>query len=71
VGCWLTYWAHWYFQYSLRSWKLSPLLRLPMFFGEMIVFIGLVLMVFYTLIELVEVYKKSIRVLKNPEQEVL
>ena len=71
VGCWLTYWAHWYFQYSLRSWKLSPLLRLPMFFAEMIVFIGLVLMVFYTVIELVEVYQKSIRMLKNPEEEVL
>jgi TRAP-type transport system small permease protein len=71
VGCWLTYWAYWYFQYSLRSWKLSPLLRLPMFFAEMIVFVGLVLMVFYTLIELFDVYKRSIRVLRNPEQEVV
>jgi hypothetical protein len=28
-------------------------------------------MVFYTLIELFDVYKRSIRVLRNPEQEVV
>jgi TRAP-type transport system small permease protein len=71
VSVWLTYWAYWYFSYSLRSWKLSPLLRYPMFFAEMMVFIGLLLMTFYTVIELVEVYKKSVRILKNPEQEDL
>jgi TRAP-type C4-dicarboxylate transport system permease small subunit len=71
VSCWLTYWAYWYFTYSLRSWKLSPLLRYPMFFAEMMVFIGLLLMTFYTLIELVEVYRKSFDTFKEPNQEVL
>lgn len=52
VASWLTYWAFWYFSYSLRMWKLSDLLYLPMFFAESSLFIGLVLMVMYGLFEL-------------------
>jgi TRAP-type C4-dicarboxylate transport system permease small subunit len=66
VAVWLTYWAFWYFSYSLRMWKLSDLLYLPMFFAESSLFIGLVLMVMYGMFELydnamivVGVYKKA------------
>lgn len=52
ISMWLTYWAFWYFSYSLKMWKLSDLLYLPMFFAESAIFIGLVLMVFYALVEL-------------------
>jgi len=52
VSCWLTYWALWFFIYSLTRWKLSDLLYLPMFFGESAIFIGLVLMTLYTAVEL-------------------
>ncbi len=52
ISMWLTYWAFWYFTYSLKMWKLSDLLYLPMFFAESAIFIGLVLMVFYALVEL-------------------
>ena len=57
ISCWLTYWAFWFFSYSLRLWKLSDLLYLPMFFGESAIFIGLVLMTFYTAIELMDGFR--------------
>lgn len=52
VGFWAIYWAFWFFQYSLTKWKLSDLLYIPMFFGESAVFTGIVLMVFFSIIEL-------------------
>ena len=54
VSLWLTYWAFWYFAYSLKMWKTSDLLYVPMFFGESAIFIGLVLMLFYSFYELYE-----------------
>jgi len=49
---WLTYWAFEYLQYSLRVWKLSNLLYIPLVIGESALFICLFLMAFYTLVEL-------------------
>ncbi|RQD71911.1 MAG: TRAP transporter small permease subunit [Tindallia sp. MSAO_Bac2] len=71
VSCWLTYWAFFYLQYALRMMKSSPLLKLPMIVAESAVFIGLALMTLYAIIELVEVYRLSIRRLQGKEQEVL
>ena len=48
VSLWLTYWSYWLFSYSLKIWKTSDLLYIPMFFGESAMFIGLVLMTIYT-----------------------
>lgn len=64
ISVWLTYWAFWYFSYSFRMWKLSDLLYLPMFFAESAIFTGLVLMVFYALIELYDMFFDFIE-LKN------
>lgn len=54
VSIWLSYWGFWYFAYSLRMWKTSDLLYVPMFFGESALFIGLLLMTFYAFYELYE-----------------
>lgn len=54
VAIWLCYWSYWYFSYSLRIWKLSDLLRWPMFFAESAIFVGFVLMTFFTLLELID-----------------
>lgn len=51
VGSWLLYWAYWLFTYSLKLWKTSDLLYIPTFFMESAPFIGLLLMVFYAIIE--------------------
>ena len=67
ISLWLTYWAFWYFSYSLRMWKLSDLLYLPMFFAESSIFIGLVLMVFYALVELYDMIFDYMDTLKKAE----
>ena len=54
IGCWASYWAYWFFSYSLSKWKQSDLLYLPMFFAESAVFIGVVLMVFFSVVELID-----------------
>lgn len=66
VSLWLTYWAFWYFAYSLRLWKHSDLLYVPMFFGESALFVGLVLMTFYSIYEL---YERIINFKKNNLEE--
>lgn len=48
VGCWLTYWAWRFTQYSLRVWKESPTLYLPTFYVDVALIAGLVLMMLYT-----------------------
>ena len=68
VSCWLTYWAYWYFMYSLKLWKLSPLLKYPMFFGESAVFIGLSLMTIYTAIEWKDSVKESLIIIRNKKE---
>jgi len=56
ISGWLTYWAFKYFLYSMKVWKLSSLLYLPLFFGESAMFIGLVFMTYFTFVELIDRY---------------
>ena len=65
VGAYLTYWGYWYFDYSLGLWKLSDLLRIPMFYAEGIIFIGFLLMLFFTVLELIDSIKAFIRLSKG------
>lgn len=48
VSIWLTYWAWDYFVYAKTVWKESPTLYIPTFWAECSLFIGLVLMTFYS-----------------------
>lgn len=52
VSTWLTWWAWRFFIYSLRVWKESPTLYIPMFYAESSVFIGTFLMTLYTIYHL-------------------
>lgn len=54
VSIWLTYWAYEYAAYSFNVWKVSDILYIPMFFAESAVFVGLLLMTFYSIVELVD-----------------
>jgi TRAP-type C4-dicarboxylate transport system permease small subunit len=62
ICSWLMYWAYWFFMYSLKLWKVSDLLYIPMFLGESAIFIGLILMFFFAVHELIDqikIYTKS------------
>lgn len=65
VSLWLTYWAYWYFMYSLKTWKLSPLLKYPMFFAESAILIGLILMTIYSIAEWWDSFKESREIMHN------
>lgn len=54
ICAWLTRWGFWYLQYSLKLWKLSDIVRWPMFFAEGIIFVGFALMLFFGVIQLVD-----------------
>lgn len=57
ICSWLTYWGYWYFGYSLKLWKTSDILHIPMFFGEGVIFIGFALMLFFGILELIDNFK--------------
>ncbi len=69
VSVWLTYWAYWYFLYSLKRWKISDLLYIPMFYAESALFMGLVLMTLYTACELLGYIQGFARGFKGTEEE--
>jgi TRAP-type transport system small permease protein len=71
ISLWLTYWAYWYFEYSLRVWKSSDLVKLPMFFAESALFIGLVLISFYTALEVIDMIRNLINIMNNKHKEVI
>ncbi|MDW7662263.1 MAG: TRAP transporter small permease [Bacillota bacterium] len=70
ISLWLTYWSYWFFAYSLRVWKLSDLVRLPMFFAESALFIGLILISLYTAIELIDMVR-NLYSMMNKHTEVI
>lgn len=51
VALWLSRWAWWFFSYSLRTMKESPLLYIPLVLGESAIFIGLIFMLLNTVVE--------------------
>ncbi|MCI8440496.1 MAG: TRAP transporter small permease [Oscillospiraceae bacterium] len=71
VCIWLARWAYWYFDYSLNLWKTSDILKIPMFLGESAMFIGLVFMLFFGMLELMDACKNAVKVFgKNKTGEV-
>lgn len=48
VGIWLTTWAWDFTKYSMRVWRESPTLYLPTFYVDVALFVGLVLMMIFT-----------------------
>lgn len=48
VGIWLTTWAWDFTKYSVRVWRESPTLYLPTFYVDVALFVGLVLMMIFT-----------------------
>ena len=69
VCTYLTGWAYWFFAYSLKLWKTSDILHIPMFFGESSMFIGLVFMLFFGIIEFIDNVKDAVRICKKGTNE--
>ncbi len=69
ICAWLTYWAFWFFKYSFNLWKTSDILHIPMFIGESSMFIGLIFMMFFTLVELLDNIRDLLKFLKGGERK--
>lgn len=67
VCFWLTYWAYGYFRYSLRVMKQSATLYIPLVLGESALFISLVLMSIYTIVEVRDYFKELVKAFKASE----
>lgn len=68
IGVWLSYWGYWYFNYSCKLWKLSDIVRWPMFYAEGVIFIGFALMLFFTVIELIDHVREYIKCCKEGKE---
>ena len=64
IGLWLTWWAWDFTRYAWRVWKESPTLYIPTFYSDVALFAGLVLMMLFTVVNLV----RHIRELVGPQQ---
>lgn len=58
ISSFLTFYAFKYFLYSIKVWKVSNLLHIPMFLAESSVFIGLLIMTIYTLRDINHDFRK-------------
>lgn len=61
VCSWLTWWAWDYFKYAKRVWKDSPTLYIPTFYAECAIFIGLLLMLIFTVNNLIKLARNQYR----------
>lgn len=69
IGAWLLYWAYWYFEYAMRVKKTSAILHIPLVIAQSSLFIGILLMVIYALVECYD-YASQIFRPDNPVAEV-
>ena len=68
IGCWLLKWAYWYMTYGLRVQKTSAVLHIPMIIGQSAIFIGLLLMILYAVVELLDYATAVFSKEKNDEK---
>lgn len=66
IGLWLAYWAWDFVEYSLRVQKESPTLYIPTIYADVALFIGLVLMCIFDVVNII----KGIRRFGNNTEEV-
>lgn len=65
ICAWLVRWSFWYFEYSHKLWKLSDIVRWPMFYAEGIIFVGFALMLFFGVIELADNIRALVKCVKE------
>ena len=62
IGLWLLNWAWDFTRYSARVWKESPTLYIPTFYSDAALFIGMVLMMAYTVGHLIKHIRYILRI---------
>ena len=57
ILAWITYWSFYYFYYSLTTWKVADITYAPMFFANLAMTVGFVLMLIYAIRDVIQVTK--------------
>lgn len=65
---WLCYWGFYFYSYSLKTWKLADITFAPLFFANVALTVGFVLMLIYAVRDVVSAYGNLLKKLKNREK---
>ena len=57
ILAWITYWSFYYFYYSLTTWKVADITYAPLFFANLAMTVGFVLMLIYAIRDVIQVTK--------------
>ena len=61
ILAWLCYWGIFYFSYSLKTWKLADITYAPLFFANMALSAGFILMEIYAIRDLICAYSNLVK----------
>lgn len=62
---WLCYWGFFFYSYSLKTWKLADITFAPLFFANVALTVGFVLMLIYAVRDVIAAYGNLFKVLKS------
>lgn len=68
ILAWITYWGGYYFLYSLYTWKLADISSAPLFFANIALSIGFLIMEIYAIRDVIRAYK-ALFAYKGKEEE--
>ncbi len=65
ILAWICRWSFFFFSYSLKTWKLADITFAPLFFANVALTVGFVLMEIYAIRDIVVAYRDLYRILKG------
>ena len=68
ILAWICYWGFYFFSYSLKTWKLADITYAPLFFANIALTVGFVLMFIYAARDVYMAYRALIGQMKNKDE---
>ena len=68
ILAWICYWGFYFFSYSLKTWKLADITYAPLFFANIALTVGFVLMFIYAVRDVYMAYRALIGQMKNKDE---
>lgn len=68
ILAWICYWGGYFFSYSLKTWKLADITYAPLFFANIALTIGFILMFIYAVRDVVLAYKVLLKNVKGKDE---
>lgn len=68
ILAWICYWGFYFFSYSLKTWKLADITYAPLFFANIALTVGFVLMFIYAARDVYMAYRALFGQMKNKDE---